>query len=86
MLPVCHLQGKTTEVSHGKYCSHPSPGVSPNGLTVPEARERKGEQAYVTQSQMAQTMAKVLWDNFIVHYGLPEKILLDQGEKLLRVN
>ena len=32
-------------------------------------------QAYVTQSQMAQTMAKALWDNFIVHYGLPEKIL-----------
>ena len=30
-------------------------------------------------SQMPQTMAKALWDNFIVHYGLPEKILLDQG-------
>ena len=24
-------------------------------------------------------MAKVLWDNFIIHYGLPEKILSDQG-------
>ena len=24
-------------------------------------------------------MAKALWDNFIVHYQLPEKILLDQG-------
>ena len=36
-------------------------------------------QAYVTQSQMAQTMAKALWDSCIVHYGLPEKILLDQG-------
>ena len=31
-------------------------------------------QAYVTQSQTAQTMAKVLWDNFIIHYGLPEKM------------
>ena len=28
---------------------------------------------------MAQTMAKALWDNFIVHYGLLEKILSDQG-------
>ena len=28
---------------------------------------------------MAQTTAKVLWDNFIVHYGLLEGILLDQG-------
>ena len=36
-------------------------------------------QAYVTQSQLAQTMAKALWDNFIVHYGLPKKILTDQG-------
>ena len=36
-------------------------------------------QAYVTQSQMAQTMTKALWDNFVVHYGLPEKILSDQG-------
>ena len=24
-------------------------------------------------------MAKALWDNFIVHYGLPEKILSNQG-------
>ena len=23
--------------------------------------------------------AKTLWDKFIVHYGLPEKILMDQG-------
>ena len=36
-------------------------------------------QAYVIQSQMAETMAKTLWDNFIVHYGLPEKTLSNQG-------
>ena len=24
--------------------------------------------------------AKTLWDKFIVHYGLPEKILMDQGQ------
>ena len=35
--------------------------------------------ASVTQSQMAQTMAKTPWDNFIVHYSLPKKILSDQG-------
>ena len=28
---------------------------------------------------MAQTIAKALWDTFIVHYGLPEKNLSDQG-------
>ena len=32
-------------------------------------------------SQTALTTAKALWDNFIVHYGLPEKILLDQGKE-----
>ena len=36
-------------------------------------------QAYATQYQMAQTMAKALWDKFIVHYQLPKKILLEQG-------
>ena len=41
-------------------------------------------QAYVTQSQMAQTMSKALLDNFIVHYGLPEKIILDQGKNFER--
>ena len=25
-------------------------------------------------------MAKTLWDKFIVHYGLPKKILMDQGQ------
>ena len=36
-------------------------------------------QAYVTRTQMAQTMAKTLWDKFNVHYGFPKKILMDQG-------
>ena len=35
-------------------------------------------QAYNTWSQIAQTMTKVFWDSFIIHYRLPEKILLDQ--------
>ena len=34
---------------------------------------------YVTPSQTALMTAKALWDTFIVHYGLPEKILWDQG-------
>ena len=36
-------------------------------------------QVYVTQTQTAQTTTKTLWDKFIVHYGLPKKILSDQG-------
>ena len=38
-------------------------------------------QVYVTQSQIAKTVAKMLRDNFIIHYGLLEKILTDQGRK-----
>ena len=91
VLPVHHLQGKATEGSHGEYPGHPSPGTSAYWLPVPWAGEGKEEnvlvvkehfthytQAYVTQSQITQTMAKAPWDNFIVHYRLSEKILLDQ--------
>ena len=36
-------------------------------------------QAIVTGSQTANCTAQNLWDKFIFHYGLPEKILMDQG-------
>ena len=36
-------------------------------------------QAIVTSSQTAKCTAQNLWDKFIVHYGLPKKILTDQG-------
>ena len=36
-------------------------------------------QAIVTSSQTAKSTAQNLWDKFIVHYGLPEMILTDQG-------
>ena len=36
-------------------------------------------QAIVTSSQTAKCTAKNLWNKFIIHYGLPGKILTDQG-------
>ena len=36
-------------------------------------------QAIVTSSQTAKCTAQNLWNIFIVHYGLPEKILTGQG-------
>ena len=36
-------------------------------------------QAITTSSQTTKCTAQNLWDKFIVHYGLPEKILTDQG-------
>ena len=36
-------------------------------------------QAYPSKTQTAQATAKMLWENFIRHYGFPEKFLSDQG-------
>ena len=90
MLPVCHLQGKTTEGHPGKYCGNPSPGTSWHWLLSLEPGKGKEEnilvvtdhftwyvQVYVTKSQIAQATAKVLLDSFIIHYLLPGKILSD---------
>lgn len=35
--------------------------------------------AIPTPNQCARTVAKCLWDNFIVHYGFPERLFSDQG-------
>ena len=37
-------------------------------------------QAYVTSKQTPAIVAKTLWENFLVHYGWPEKILTNQGK------
>ena len=36
-------------------------------------------QAYAVKNQTALTTAKVLWEQFLRHYGFPQKILTDQG-------
>ena len=37
-------------------------------------------EAYVMPKQTAVVVAQTLWENFLVHYGWPEKILTDQGK------
>ena len=59
-------------------CLEPGRGLEENVLVITDHFTRYA-QAYVTRTQMTQTMEKTLWDKFIVHYGLPKKILTDQG-------
>ena len=39
----------------------------------------KYAQAYPCRNQKATTTARVLWEQFIRHYGFPQKIISDQG-------
>ena len=59
-------------------CLEPGKGLEENVLVVTD-HFTQYTQAYVTRSQTTQTTTRTLWDKFIVHYGLPEKILSDQG-------
>ena len=66
------------EIVHLNYlCLEPGKGLEENVLVVTDHFTRYA-QAYVARTQTAQTTARTLWDKFIVHYGLPEKILSDQ--------
>ena len=40
----------------------------------------KYAQPYVTPKETAAIVAKTLWENFLVHYGWPERILTIQGK------
>ena len=67
------------ELVHLDYlCLEPKKGLEKNVLVVTDQFTQYAK-AYVTPSQTTQTTANALWDKFIVHYGLPEKILSDQG-------
>ena len=68
------------ELVHLNYlCLEPGKGLEENVLVVTDHFTRYA-QAYVTKTQTAQMTAKTLWDKFIVHYGLPKNILMDQGQ------
>ena len=68
------------ELVHLYYlCLEPGKGLEENVLVITDHFTRYA-QAYVTRTQTAQITAKTLWDKFLVHYGLPKKILTDQGQ------
>ena len=56
----------------------PSKGNIENVLVITDHFTRYA-QAYASKTQTAQPTAKLLWENFIRHYGFPEKFLSYQG-------
>ena len=67
------------ELVHMDFLSiEPSKGNIENVLVITDHFTRYA-QAYPSKTQTAQATAKLLWENFIRHYGFPEKFLSDQG-------
>ena len=67
------------ELVHMDYLSlEPSKGNIENVLVITDHFTRYAL-AYPSKTQTAQATARILWDNFICHYGFPEKFISDQG-------
>ena len=67
------------ELVHMAYLSlEPSKGNIENVLVITDHFTRYAL-AYPSKTQTAQATARILWDNFICHYGFPEKFISDQG-------
>ena len=56
----------------------PSKGNIENVLVITDHFTRYAL-AYPSKTQITQATARILWDNFICHYGFPEKFISDQG-------
>ena len=73
------IASQPMELVHMDFLSiEPSKGNIENVLVITDHFTRYA-QAYASKTQTAQATAKLLWENFIRHYGFPEKFLSDQG-------
>ena len=73
------------ELVHLDYlCLEPGKGLEENVLVITDHFTRY-VQAYVTRTQMAQTMAKTLWDKFLSTMVSPKRFLQIKDE-VLRVS
>ena len=69
LLQLVHLNSLTIEITKGGGCS----------CVNHFDHFMMYVQALVTSSQAAKCTAQGLWDQFIVHYGLPKSIISDHG-------
>ena len=67
------------ELIHLDYLKiEPSKGNAENVLIITDKFIRNA-QAFPSKSKTALATAELLWNNFILHYGFPSKIITDQG-------
>ena len=67
------------ELIHLHYLKiEPSKGNIENGLVITDHFTRYG-QAFPSKTQKALAIVKLMWNNFILQYGFPSKIIRDQG-------
>ena len=73
------LVSQPLELVHLDYLTlEPSKGNIENVLVITDHFTRYAL-AYASKTQTAQATARILWDNFICHYGFPQQFIPDQG-------
>ena len=79
-LPLLNIEtSQPLELIHLDYLKiEPSKGNIENVLVITDDFTRYA-QAFPSKTQTALATVKLLWNNFILHYGFPEKIITDQG-------
>ena len=78
--PLMNIEtSQPLELIHLDYLKiEPSKGNIENVLIITDHFTRYA-QAFPSKTQTALATAKLLWNNFILHYGFPERIITDQG-------
>ena len=78
--PLLNIEvNQPLELIHLDYLKiEPSKGNVENVLIITDHFTRYA-QAFPSKTQTALATAKLLWNNFILHYGFPEKNIRDQG-------
>ena len=78
--PLLNIEvNQPSELVHLDYLKiEPIKGNVENVLIITDNFTRYA-QAFPSNTQTALATAKLLWNNFILHYGFPEKIITDQG-------
>ena len=81
--PLVNIEtSQQLELIHLDYLKiEPSKGNIENVLVITDHFTRYA-QAFPSKTQTALATAELLWNNFILHYGFPSKIITDQDRNL----